>query len=281
MLVVILAVAKLAGALAQRLGQPAVLGELIGGVAGGTFGAGLGRSAITRRIQLLAELGVLILLFAIGLETDLSRLLRVGATSMTVAVVGVFLPFALGYVACRLLGLSDVRSIMAAATLTATSVGITARVLADLGHLRTQEGQIILGAALIDDVLGLLFLTVIEGLSRGEPVSAAMVIAATRPYRSASCWRPRSRAAGCVPVLFRLAERIELPGTVTVFAVVIALSMAWLADRCGSAMIIGAFAGGAAAWRQSRRPTRSSGGSRRWAISSSPSSSSRSAHRST
>ena len=185
----------------------------------------------------------MILLFAIGLETDLSQLLRVGMTSMTVAVAGVFLPFVLGYVACRSLGLSDLRSIMAAATLTATSVGITARVLSDLGHLRTQEGQIILGAALIDDVLGLLLLTIIEGLAEGQHVSATMVLAAA------------GRAIGflvvatvvgrwLVPHLFRIAERVELPGTITVFAVVLALSMAWLADRCGSAMIIGAFAGG-------------------------------------
>jgi Kef-type K+ transport system membrane component KefB len=153
------------------------------------------------------------------------------------------LPFALGYAACLLLGFSDLRSIMAAATLTATSVGITARVLADLGHLRTQEGQIILGAALIDDVLGLLLLTIIEGLSLGRAVSAAMILAAA------------GRAIGflvvatlvgrwCVPRLLRLAQRIELPGTITVFAMILALSMAWLADRCGSAMIIGAFAGG-------------------------------------
>jgi Kef-type K+ transport system membrane component KefB len=132
---------------------------------------------------------------------------------------------------------------MAAATLTATSVGITARVLADLGHLRSQEGQIILGAALIDDVLGLLLLTVVEGLAQGQSVTAMMLLTAA------------GRAIGflvvatlvgrwCIPQLFRMAQRIELPGTITVFAVILALSMAWLADRCGSAMIIGAFAGG-------------------------------------
>jgi Kef-type K+ transport system membrane component KefB len=242
MLVVILVTAKLAGVLAQRLGQPAVLGELLAGVVAGPSVLGWVDPQF-ETLELLSELGVLMLLFAIGLETDLAQLLRVGGTSMTVAVVGVFLPFVLGFVACRLLGLSDLRSIMAAATLTATSVGITARVLSDLGHLRTQEGQIILGAALIDDVLGLLLLTIIEGLSTGQQVSAAMVLAAA------------GRAIGflvvatlvgkvVIPHLFRMAERIELPGTITVFAVVLALAMAWLADRCGSAMIIGAFAAG-------------------------------------
>jgi Kef-type K+ transport system membrane component KefB len=242
MLVVILAIAKLGGALARALGQPAVLGELVGGVVAGPSVLGW-VDPHHQALQLLAELGVLMLLFAIGLETDLTQLLRVGATSMTVAVVGVFLPFVLGYLACLWLGLSDLRSIMAAATLTATSVGITARVLSDLGHLRTEEGQIILGAALIDDVLGLLILTIVEGLSEGQHVSAAMILAAA------------GRAIGfllaatlvgrwVVPHLFRMAKRIEIPGTITVFAVVLALSMAWLADRCGSATIIGAFAGG-------------------------------------
>jgi Kef-type K+ transport system membrane component KefB len=242
MLVVILVIAKLAGAFAQWLGQPAVLGELVGGVLCGPSVLGWVEPD-HEAVQLLAELGVLILLFAIGLETDLSQLLRVGPTSMTVAVVGVFLPFALGYLACRLLGLSDMRSIMAAATLTATSVGITARVLADLGHLRSQEGQIILGAALIDDVLGLLFLTVVDGLSQGQQVSAGMVfVAAGRAVGFLVVATVVGRFV--VPTLLRLAERIRLAGTTTILALVIALSMAWLAERCGSAMIIGAFAAG-------------------------------------
>ncbi len=242
MLVVILVVAKVAGALAQRLGQPAVLGELIGGVLTGSSVLGW-IDPHHQALQLLAELGVLILLFAIGLETDHTELLRVGVTSMTVAVVGVLLPFALGYFACRWLGLSDMRSIMAAATLTATSVGITARVLSDLGQLRAEEGQIILGAALIDDVLGLLFLTVVEGLTQGQQVSVAVVLGAAA--RAVGFLLVAAFAGRLViPLVFRVVERIQLPGTVTVFAVAVALSMAWLADRCGSAMIIGAFAAG-------------------------------------
>ena len=226
----------------MRLGQPAVLGELIAGVLAGPSVLGW-VDPHPEALQLLSELGVLILLFAIGLETDLTQLLRVGGTSMTVAVAGVFLPLVLGYIACKLLGLSDIKSIMAAATLTATSVGITARVLSDLGYLRSQEGQIILGAAIIDDVLGLVLLTIIEGLAEGEDVSAAMVAGVTA---RAVLFLVVATLVGrrMIPALFRQAKRMELPGTVTVFAVVLALSMAWLADRCGSAMIIGAFAGG-------------------------------------
>ena len=113
MLVVILATAKVMGALAQQVGQPAVLGELIGGVLVGPSVLGW-VDPHHQTLQLLSELGVLILLFAIGLETDLSRLVKVGGTSMTVAVVGVAVPFVLGYAACRLLGVPDRVSIMAA-----------------------------------------------------------------------------------------------------------------------------------------------------------------------
>ena len=128
MLVVMLAVAKVGGFLVQKLGQPAVLGELIGGVVVGRSWLGLVNPEY-ETIHSFSELGVVILLFAIGLETDLGQLIKVGATSLTVAVVGVALPFALGFAACLLLGFSTLVSIMAGATLTATSVGITARVL--------------------------------------------------------------------------------------------------------------------------------------------------------
>ena len=242
MLVVILATAKVVGALAQKVGQPAVLGELIGGVLVGPSVLGW-VDPHHQTLQLLSELGVLILLFAIGLETDLSRLVKVGGTSMTVALVGVAVPFVLGLVACRLLGISDRVSIMAAATLTATSVGITARVLSDLGRLRDLEGQIILGAAVIDDVLGLLILTVVTTPDQGTELSVGRVLVTTA---SAFGFLLAAIVAGklVVPIAFRLARRIELPGTPTVLALIVAFGLAWLADRCGSAMIIGAFAAG-------------------------------------
>jgi Kef-type K+ transport system membrane component KefB len=97
---------------------------------------------------------VIILLFEIGLETDLRKLILVGPVASVVALVGVALPFALGYVVCRALGLDTLVAIVAGATLTATSVGITARVLSDLGRLQDPESQVILGAAVIDDVIG-------------------------------------------------------------------------------------------------------------------------------
>ncbi len=241
-LVVMLTAAKVFGFLAQRVGQPAVLGELIGGVVVGKSVLGLVDPHV-EAIQLISELGVVILLFAIGLETDLGRLLKVGVTSLAVAVVGVALPFVLGFVACRLMGQSTVVSIVAAATLTATSVGITARVLSDLGRLHEPEGQIILGAAVIDDVLGLLILGIVGEVAEGREVSFVGVLQTTA---SAVGFLVAALLIGrhVVPIIFRRVGRIELPGTATALALVTAFGLAWLADRCGSALIIGAFAAG-------------------------------------
>jgi Kef-type K+ transport system membrane component KefB len=244
MLVVILAVAKVAGHLAQHLGQPAVLGELIGGVLVGKSVLGWVNPSF-ETIQMLSELGVLILLFAIGLETDLGELVKVSATSFAVAIVGVAVPFALGFVACRLLGLPISVSITAGATLTATSVGITARVLSDLGRLRDPEGQIILGAAVIDDVLGLVILTIVTEVGQRNEVSVMGIITTSA---SAIGFLLAAIAFGKLAAapLFRWVGRIELPGTQTAAALIAAFGMAWLAERCGSAMIIGAFAAGVA-----------------------------------
>jgi Kef-type K+ transport system membrane component KefB len=165
LLVVMLGTAKVLGALAQRIGQPAVLGELVAGVV-------LGRSVLglvepqTDVLHLFAELGVIILLFEIGLETHLRQLLQVGGAATVVALVGVVLPFALGYAVCWMVGLKPLVAVVAGATLTATSVGITARVLADLNRLQEPESQIILGAAVLDDVIGLVILAVVTGSIR-------------------------------------------------------------------------------------------------------------------
>jgi len=242
MLVVMLLAAKIAGELAQRIGQPAVLGELIGGiVVGGSF-LGLVDPHV-ETIHMLSELGVAILLLAIGLETDLGSMMKVGGTSAAVAIVGVAAPFGLGYAGCRMLGIDNVVAIMAGATLTATSVGITARVLSDLGRLKSPEGQVILGAAVIDDILGLVILTVVGGLVDGGEVTAGGVIAATL--------KAFGFLAGVLligkltlPWIIRAASRIDLPGTPTILALILALGLAWLAELSGSALIIGAFAAG-------------------------------------
>src|SRR5688572_23004904 len=178
LLVAVLAAAKLFGALAQWIGQPAVLGELCAGVVLGGSVLGIVNPK-TEVLHLLSELGVIILLFAIGLETDLKKLLKVGGASTVVALVGVVLPFALGYVVCLVLRLGNITAVMAGAALTATSVGITARVLSDLNRLQQPESQIVLGAAVIDDVAGLVILAVVAGVARGEGVSVWGVTSTT------------------------------------------------------------------------------------------------------
>ena len=242
LLVVILASAKLFGALAQWIGQPAVLGELVAGVILGMSVLGLVDPKY-EVLHLLAELGVVILLFEIGLETDLRTLLKVGGVSAVVAIVGVALPFALGYAACRSLGLGNLVAIVAGAALTATSVGITARVLSDLGRLQEPESQIILGAAVIDDVIGLVILAVVGGLTQGQEITTLGVVQTTG---IAFGFLVGTLLLGrfFVPLLMNWTSRVDLPGTPTMISVMLAFSLAWLASVAGSAVIIGAFAAG-------------------------------------
>jgi Kef-type K+ transport system membrane component KefB len=242
LLAVILGAAKLLGAAAKAIGQPAVLGELVAGV---LLSASLLNlvDANDKYLHLLAEIGVVILLFEIGLETDLARLLKVGAASAAVALVGVVLPFALGYAVCVLLGLETLAGVVAGATLTATSVGITARVLSDLGRLQDNESQIVLGAAVIDDVLGLVILAVVGGLAAGEGVTV-LGVAQTTGLAFGFLIVTLLLGGAVVPPLVRRLSRSDLPGTITTIALVLAFGLAWLAAVAGSAMIIGAFAAG-------------------------------------
>jgi Kef-type K+ transport system membrane component KefB len=248
LLVLLLGAAKLLGSLARLVGQPAVLGELLAGVLVGASAFGLvnlqdRHDPRNDALHLLAEVGVVLLLFAIGLETDLRKLLRVGGPSAVVALVGVALPFALGYGVCVLLGLGGLIPVVAGAALTATSVGITARVLSDLGRLQEPESQIVLGAAVIDDVVGLIILTVVGGLTAGQDITALSV---ARIAGVAFGFLAGTLLLGSfvVPPLFKWFSRLDLPGTPTIQAVLLAFGMAWLAHAAGSAVIIGAFAAG-------------------------------------
>jgi Kef-type K+ transport system membrane component KefB len=241
-LALILIAAKVSGGLARWLHQPAVLGELLAGVVLGGSVLGLVDPS-NSVLHFLAEIGVILLLFHIGVETDLKQLLQVGGASTTVAIVGVVLPFALGYAVCRLLGVDNLVAIVAGATLTATSVGITARVLSDLGRLREPESQMILGAAVIDDIIGLIILTVVTGLTQGKEVTAssvAFVSSVAFGFLLAALLFGRL----VVPSLLRWAERLTVPGTLPTLAFILALGMAWTAHQVGSALIIGAFAAG-------------------------------------
>jgi len=257
-LISILVFAKIFGELAERMGQPAVLGELIAGTILGASVLGIVPSAIAggslaEIIHLLAEVGVAILLFEIGLETDLKEMFRVGASSATVAAIGVALPFLLGflywYYASPSIGVPAAGVSMAmvaifvGATLTATSVGITARVLTDLRLMHRSESKIIIGAAVIDDVLGLVILAVVIGLAQGQAVSAFGI---TQTFVVAVGFLVVAVVLGnmLAPWVFKVVDMMRVRGVLLVSAFAVALLFAALADMAGSAMIIGAFAAG-------------------------------------
>jgi Kef-type K+ transport system membrane component KefB len=252
-LAAMLVAAKLLGELAERFGQPAVLGELIAGVLLG--GSVLGIIPVdgpgAEIIHVLAELGVVLLLFEIGLETDLREMFRVGTASLAVAAVGVVLPFALGFAFWAYLphaassGTADLTTaaIFVGATLTATSVGITARVLSDLGQMNSEEAKIIIGAAIIDDVLGLVILTVVSGMAAGASVAAFDIL---RVLLVAIGFLVVAVLVGryAAPRLFDLVVRMRVRYVLLVFAFAFALALSASAAAVGSALIIGAFAAG-------------------------------------
>lgn len=254
-LIAILVFAKLFGEAAERIGQPAVLGELIAGLVlgGSVLGIVPTDGEMGAIIHLLAEVGVAILLFEIGLETDLKEMFRVGASSMSVALVGVALPFAMGFaywyfadpsIGAHPPGISHgMVAVFVGATLTATSVGITARVLTDLRLMHRAESRIIIGAAVIDDVLGLVILAVVSGLAGGAALS---ILGIGRTFVIAVGFLVVAVILGnmLAPRLFALIDRMRVRGVLLVSAFAFALLFAALAAKAGSAMIIGAFAAG-------------------------------------
>ncbi len=249
-LLAIFAAAKLFGELARRIGQPAVLGEMAGGIVTGVSGLHL-VDAHSPLIHVLSDLGVLLLLFLIGLETDIHRLLAVGRASAAVAVAGVLLPFAAGYGVGALFALPTTVSVFLGASLTATSVAITARILSDLGQLKSDESQVILGAAVIDDILGLVLLTLAGGMAAGRKIT---MIGAGRTFGIAFGFVAVAIAAGTIlaPRLIALTTRLRITRALFFTSIMFAFALAYLADLAGSAVIIGAFAAGLALARTDR-----------------------------
>ena len=242
--------AKLLGELSERLGQPAVLGELLAGVLLGP--SVLGLVPLTGSVLLLAEIGVILLLFEVGLETDLEELARVGGPALVVALVGMALPFLGGFFLTRAVGQPALTAIFVGAALTATSIGITARVLTELKALATREGQIILGAAIADDVLGLVVLAVVSRIAGPGGVDMALVLSATG---LAVGFLALALVLG-IPVgrwLIGIVGRANVRGVLGAASVAFALLVALAAKKAGSAEIVGAFATGLVLARTNRR----------------------------
>lgn len=249
----IIVAAKLGGDLAVRVGQPAVLGELIVGVVMGNLTllgfTGLEPIKTDATVDMLARLGVLILLFEVGLESTVKQMLSVGKTALAVAVLGVVAPFGLGWLVgvWLLPNHSEYMHAFLGATLCATSVGITARVLKDLGSSQSRETRVILGAAVIDDVLGLVVLAVVTG------VIAAADTGATVSYGAFAGIVGKSVAflfgaivvgVALAPKLFSLASMLRARGALLATGLALCFFLSWLADAIGLAPIVGAFAAG-------------------------------------
>jgi len=252
-LVLVLAGAKLGGALFLRFGQSAVLGELAVGILIGNLGL-LGIYDVesfkaTPGLEILAEIGVLFLLFEVGLESDVNDMMKVGTSSLLVAVLGVIAPMVLGFFSARWFfpNHSDFSHWFVGATLCATSVGITARVLSDMNRTTSKEGRIILGAAVLDDVLGLIVLAVLAGIidaaNRGSSFdvgSVGVILLKSILFLIGAFFVGRWLSVRA----FRHATRLRGEGYLLTISLVFCFGMAYLAGLAGLAPIVGAFAGG-------------------------------------
>ena len=252
-LVLILVGAKLGGALFERFGQSAVLGELLAGVLIGNLGL-LGLHSFDRvrdlpAIEVLAQIGVLFLLFEVGLQSDVKKMLQVGASSFVVAVLGVVAPMVLGFWVTRAFfpAHNPLADWFVGAALCATSVGITARVLTDLQRATSTEGRIILGAAVIDDVLGLIVLAVVAGIigaaDQGRPfetVTVLVIVGKSVLFLVGVVLVGQWLA----PRAFRFAARLPGQGLMLSVALAFCFTAALLAGLAGLAPIVGAFAAG-------------------------------------
>ncbi len=275
-LVIIYFASKLGGELCARINLPAVLGELVGGVIIGISAfkllvfpeGGLGADdslliqvlqttanltpgaselvfdSMSEVISVLSELGVIILLFEIGLESDLKELIKVGPTAAIVAVVGVVAPFAMGTAGLvYLFGLPLIPSVFAGAALTATSIGITAKVLAELGKLSSTEGQIIIGAAVLDDILGIIVLAVVGSLVKTGEIQVSQIIYL---IISAGTFLIGAILIGRLisPWLIALVNNMKTRGELLLTGLSFAFILAYIANVIQLEAILGAFAAG-------------------------------------
>ena len=252
-LAIILAAAKIGGDIAERVGQPAVLGELVVGVLVGNLSLlGVGWFqfiSANATIGVIAQLGAVILLFEVGLESTVRDMMKVGMRSLAVAVLGVVTPWALGWwVGALLLPQQSVYvHAFLGAALTATSIGITARVLKDLGYAQSPEARIIIGAAVIDDVLGLVVLAAVAAVVASADSGATLSYGGLAfVLGKALVFLFGALLLGVVlsPRLFTLASQLRGQGVLLATALSFCFTLAWSASAIGLAPIVGAYAAG-------------------------------------
>ncbi|MBU4124597.1 MAG: cation:proton antiporter, partial [Nanoarchaeota archaeon] len=247
----ILFVLSKVGTLIERIGQPSVLGEIIIGVILGNLGL-IGihwfePAAVNQYLLFLAEFGVVILLFRIGLESNLKEMSKVGAQAFLVATIGVVIPFIAGTFVVGELFYGDASfstKLFIGAAMTATSVGITARVFQDLGKLHTKEAKVVLGAAVIDDIMGLLILAVVSSIAASGTLEASTIVILTA---KAVGFLVAAIALGqlTAPYIGKFLSMVHTGvGMKLTFAISFALAIAYAASAVGLAPIVGAFAAG-------------------------------------
>lgn len=247
-LVIILFSARVIGEIAAYFKAPSVIGELIAGILIGP--SVLGLIEISPSIHLLAQIGIILLLFEVGIETDIGRLTSSGMKACAVATGGVVLPFILGFcISYFLFSFSTLASLFIGSTLTATSIGITLRVLRDLKKQNSHEAQIIIGAAVLDDIIGIILLAMLYEFSQSGTVdflNAGKVLAFIILFFLIS-----PIAAKCVSMTIKKwDEKSDIPGLLPTTIVSLILLFAWVAHQLGAPELLGGFAAGLALSRQ-------------------------------
>ena len=235
--------AKIAGWLCHRIKQSAVLGELIVGILLGTSLFNILTPQIQQIFSFLAEFGVIILLFEVGLESNIYKLLKVGLASALVAVAGVAAPFIAGYLFFKSTGAENLAALFVGATLTATSVGVTMRIFGEKKKIDSNEGKVILGAAVIDDVFGLIILSVLAGIVEFGKVSLigiGKISLFSIVFLAGSIFLGINLA----PLLLEFTKKLKVTRTYSITALIFAFGLAYLANLIGLATIVGAFAAG-------------------------------------
>ncbi len=242
-LLVVFASAKLLSEIFERLGQPGIAGEILAGILIGP--QVLGWMEPNDVLRILSDLGVMFLLFRVGLEVKAAELFRVGGTALVVAIAGVILPFALGWGICTLWGLPRVESIFTGAAMVATSVGITAEVLAKRGWLQTRAAKVILAAAVIDDVLGLIVLALVSGLAKGSVQYLDVALTATIAI-GFTAFLATFGGRTAQKVMPRVREKLNIVEGEFALAMTLLFALSLLAVYAGVAAIVGAFLAGMA-----------------------------------
>ncbi|MEA1901895.1 MAG: cation:proton antiporter [Actinomycetota bacterium] len=247
-LLIILVAAKIGAELMSAIRQPPVIGELIMGMVVGASLLGWIDVQAGGIVPTLAELGVIILLFEVGLQIQMRDMLRLGSVAVSVALIGVVVPFAFGYYASLLFDLgggSTEVALFLGAAMTATSVGITARVFSDFGGMETDEARTVIGAAVVDDIVGLLILAVVVALLGSDGSFATGDLLGLVLRVGVFLVVAVGVGALVMPYLLKLLSSLRVPGSYIVGALVIAIGVAVAAETlAGLDPIVGAFVAG-------------------------------------